>query len=252
MATIAFHGHVVGCYEENDRIVFDLTIADGNVFFFFPPENAPPGQLAKRNKLRSPTYRWIFNPHTPSGSYVTPEIVWDTSGEFSRIDDRYVTARYNHFWQAKVDPTREYDAARCGSPAGGLFNCLAHYTWDQRTEDIYWAGPRATFQEPTFIPRQNGAEGEGWIVALLNHLDVLRNDVAIFDALKVSNGPIATVRLPMKLRLGLHGNFVDHRDIDDWYARREPGGDLGPVKPAATPLPWQREAFKESLERTQL
>ncbi|QKX54962.1 uncharacterized protein TRUGW13939_02052 [Talaromyces rugulosus] len=235
-----FHGHVAGCYEnEEGHVVFDLTVADGNVFFFFPPENQVASDLGTRNQLQSATHRWIFDPKNKPGSRVKPEIVWDTSGEFSRIDDRYVAKKYNQFWQARIDPAREYDAAKCGSPAGGLFNCLGHYSWDGQTEDVLWAGPRATFQEPTFIPKEAGGEGEGWIIALLNHLDVLRNDIVIVDAHNVAAGPVATIRLPFKLRLGLHGNFVDHRDIEEWKRRRAPGGVIGPVKIAETPLSWQ-------------
>ncbi|KAK0389346.1 hypothetical protein NLU13_2921 [Sarocladium strictum] len=246
-STNAFHGHVAGCYEdEQGKVIFDLTVADGNVFFFFPPEDHPVGTVAKRNNLKSPTQRWVFDPKSPSGSWVEPSVTWDTSGEFSRIDDRYVTKKYNHFWQAKIDPTREYDGAKCGSPAGGLFNCLAHYTWDPKSEDVYWAGPRATFQEPSFIPKDDGGEGEGWLIALLNHLDVLRNDVVIFDALNLAKGPVATIHLPMKLRLGLHGNFVDQREIEAWQARRKADGDVGPVKPAENPLPWQMEMLDSS------
>ncbi|KAK6373277.1 transcriptional regulatory protein rco1 [Exophiala oligosperma] len=236
----AFHGHVVGCYEREDgNIVFDLTVADGNIFFFFPPDNQDAGSVAHRNAIQSPTTRWVFDPKTPSGSHVKPNLVWDTSGEFSRMDDRYVGRKYNHFWQAVVDASREYDAKRCGSPAGGLFNCIGHYTWDERIKDVFWAGPRATFQEPAFIPKEGGGEGEGWLIALMNHLDVLRNDIVILDALNIAAGPVATIHLPMKLRLGLHGNFVDQRDIEAWEARRVPGGTVGPVEPAKKPLPWQ-------------
>ena len=158
-----------------------------------------------------------------------------------------MTREYSHFWQLKIDPAREYDAARCGSPAGGLFNCLAHYTWNERTEDIYWAWPKATFQEPAFIPKEEGQEGEGWIIALLNNLDILRNDIVIFNAQSIAAGPVATIHLPMKLRLGLHGNFVDHREIDKWAARRASQGDLGPVKPAKEPLPWQKSSDGEPI-----
>jgi len=250
-ASNAFHGHVAGCYENEDsNIVFDLTVADGNVFFFFPPDTHGDDSLAKRNSLRSETQRWIFDPRSPTNTTVKPSIVWDTSGEFSRIDDRYVTKQYNHFWQARIDPSREYDFEACGPPAGGLFNCVGHYTWDGRTEDVFWAGPRATFQEPTFIPKENGTEGEGWIIALLNHLDVLRNDVVILDAQNIAKGPVATIHLPLKLKLGLHGNFVDHRDIEAWQDRRAPGGEVGPVKAADKPLAWQTKVLEESHSKT--
>lgn len=235
---------MAGCYENEDgHVVCDLTVADGNVFFWFPPEGETP-DLDGRKRLSSPTCRWIFDPKTQSGTRVKPLLEWKTNGEFSRIDDRLVTKKYKHFWQLRVDPTLPYDFAKCGPPAGGLFNCMAHYTWDEDDEtktgkeDIWFAGPTATFQEPAFVPRDGGAEGEGYIIALKNNLDELRNDVVIWDAQKLSAGPLATLHLPFKLRLGIHGNFVDHRDIEAWQERR--AGELGPVKPATEPLPWQQ------------
>lgn len=121
---------------------------------------------------------------------------------------------------------------------------MAHYTWDTSdpdktgTEDVWFAGPTATFQEPVFIPKDGGAEGEGYLAALKNNLDELRNDVVIWDALNLAKGPLATLHLPLRLRLGFHGNFVDERDIEAWRERR--AGDLGPVQPAKEPLPWQK------------
>ncbi|KAJ5463429.1 hypothetical protein N7475_008373 [Penicillium sp. IBT 31633x] len=238
----AFQGHTVSCYETDDgKVVFDLTIADGNVFFFFPPANTPAGTVNQRNKLQNKTTRWVFDPTAPSNSWVEPEQEVETlSGEFSRIDERFMTIRYNHYWQANIDGSRPYDAEKCGSPAGGLFNTLGHFTWDGSIRDTFWAGPRATFQEPTFIPRAGSTqEGDGYIIALLNHLDVLRNDVCIFDAQNVSQGPVAVLHLPFKLRLGLHGNFVETREIEEWRQRRS--SSLGPVKAASAPLPWQEK-----------
>jgi carotenoid cleavage dioxygenase len=262
-------------------VVFDLTVADGNVFFFFPPDEnvTPPDGVAKRNRLSSPTVRWVFDPKAKKSAIrtaeagdadvwvaderVKPSLTWLTNGEFSRIDDRYTTKPYRHFWQAVVDPTKPYDFAKCGPPAGGLFNCLGHYTWSEENyhtsdsaqngtngkseekgkfglEDVYFPGPTMTFQEPTFIPREGGAEGEGYLIALLNHLDELRNDVVIFDAQNLGKGPLTVIHLPLKLKLGLHGNWVDHRDIEAWQARRAESGDVGPVQVATEPLPWQK------------
>ena len=185
--------------------------------------------------------RWVFDPKSLTGTRVKPAKIMSSNGEFSRIDDRFVTKEYNHFWQIGVDVSRFYNAERCGPPVGGLFNVLCHYTWDGKTRDVYWAGPTTTFQEPAFIPKDGGAEGEGYLIALVNHLDVLRNDIMIFDAMDLAAGPVAAIHLPFKLRLGVHGNFVDHRDILQWQERRKEGGELGPLRPAKEPLPWQRE-----------
>ncbi|KAF3763849.1 carotenoid oxygenase [Cryphonectria parasitica EP155] len=246
----AFQGHVAGCYEnEQGNVVVDLTVADGNVFFWWPPDPEPEGNIRQPGKLRSPTTRWILDPKAKTNTRVTPAFTWPTNGEFSRIDDRWVTKKYKHFWLAKVDPTRPYDFPKCGPPAGGLFNCLGHYTWNpdeplaEGKEDVFFAGPTVTFQEPSFIPKDGSSEeGEGYLIALMNHLDVLRNDVAIFDAQNLAQGPLAVLHLPLKLKLGLHGNFVDHRDIEAWQRQRDAEtGQVGPVKIATEPLPWQKD-----------
>jgi hypothetical protein len=82
-------------------------------------------------------------------------------------------------------------------------------------------------------------------MALLNHLDVLRNDILIFDAQNLAQGPLAAIHLPVKLRLGLHGNFVEQKDVDDWAEKRKEGGSLGPARPATEPLPWQKKMRDE-------
>ena len=239
-----FHGHVAGSYEDSDgNIVCDLTVASDNVFFFFPPDTPTPTPttLLQRNKLVSDTYRWIFDPKTPTNTRVQPARVFGINGEFSRIDDRVLTKKYNHFWQCNIDPTRPYDFQKCGPPAGGLFNVIGHYEWDSGKKDTWWAGPTCTFQEPVFVPKEGStAEGEGYLLVLLNHLDVLRNDILIFDAQNLRQGPLAAVHLPVKLRLGLHGNFIEKKEVDAWRERRREGGDVGPAKSAKEALPWQR------------
>jgi carotenoid cleavage dioxygenase-like enzyme len=177
---------------------------------------------------------------------VKPERVFGINGEFSRIDDRVLTKKYNHFWQCNIDPSKPYDFAKCGPPAGGLFNVLGHFEWDTGKKDTYWAGPTMTFQEPVFIPKAGSeVEGEGYLMALLNHLDVLRNDILIFDAQNLAQGPLAVIHLPVKLRLGLHGNFVEQKDIEDWEERRKQGGSVGPAVPAKEPLPWQKKRIEK-------
>ncbi|TLS22845.1 uncharacterized protein PpBr36_06146 [Pyricularia pennisetigena] len=250
----AFHGHVAGAYEDDKgHIVCDLTVADGNVFYWWPPENSSSGPNT-RQKLNADTHRWIFDPDSKSGTCVVPAELYGTNGEFSRIDERFVAKKYRHFWQLQIDSSRPYDMAKCGPPAGGLFNVIGHYDWDAplnqdgtRFKDEYWAGPTCTFQEPVFVPRSHdAAEGEGYVMALVNHLDVLRNDIFIFDALDLAKGPIGACHLPLHIGIGLHGNFVDEADMACWRSAREANGDIAPARPASEPLPWQRELIVQN------
>lgn len=58
----------------------------------------------------------------------------------------------------------------------------------------------------------------------------------VFDAQHLVEGPLAAVHLPFKLRVGLHGNFVDQRDIEAWEERKK----VNPVRPAEGLMDWQK------------
>jgi carotenoid cleavage dioxygenase len=96
-----------------------------------------------------------------------------------------------------------------GKSAGGLvMNTLGHLDHATGKTHAWWAGPTSTLQEPAFIPKGAGSgEGEGWLVAVCNRLAEWRSDLLLFDALRIEEGPLATVKLPLRLRTGLHGNW---------------------------------------------
>jgi carotenoid cleavage dioxygenase len=71
-------------------------------------------------------------------------------------------------------------------------------------------------QEPTFIPKSDKSnEGEGYLVALVNRYDEMRSDLVLLDAQHVDEGPVATIRLPLRLRQGLHGSWVPMDQLKD-------------------------------------
>lgn len=67
----------------------------------------------------------------------------------------------------------------------------------------------------------------------------MRNDIAILNAQNIAQGPVAIIRLPLKFKLGFHGNWVDQREIDTFGKLRAVGEELGPAEAAKSPLPWQ-------------
>ncbi|KAK7415232.1 hypothetical protein QQZ08_012406 [Neonectria magnoliae] len=101
--------------------------------------------------------------------------------------------------------------------------------------------PTSTLEEPCFIPASTttSPEGSGYLVAVIDRLDEMRQDLAIFNAQELSAGRIGLVRLPLRPRRGFHGNFVNHADIKAFAKRQGKGGDLGPAKAVEKPLLWQ-------------
>lgn len=46
------------------------------------------------------------------------------------------------------------------------------------------------------------------MLVLVNRLLENRNDLVVLDAQRIDEGPLATIHLPIRLRSGLHGNWV--------------------------------------------
>ena len=66
-------------------------------------------------------------------------------------------------------------------------------------------------------------------VGRLASVDVYGRLVGLFDALAVDEGPVATVKLPVRLRTGLHGNWHTAEDL----ARKTLPGAGRPTAPLA-------------------
>jgi carotenoid cleavage dioxygenase len=62
--------------------------------------------------------------------------------------------------------------------------------------------------ESVFAPDPGGsAEDDGWLVNAVYDDDRDTTDVVVLDARDVSQGPVATVRLPRRIPFGFHANW---------------------------------------------
>jgi carotenoid cleavage dioxygenase-like enzyme len=200
----AFPGHTINSFEDGGMIHLDLALAEGNLFPWWPDAsgaNPAPGQVTGR--LSRVTIDPRGRDLKAIASVLSPHF-----GEFPHSDSRVVGNPYRYAWVAMIDPQYQYDVARGGPVYNPVFNSLGHldaHTGKMRT---YWGGPTAGFQEPVFVPRDGTApEGEGWVMALVNRHGENRSDLIILDAGNIEAGPVATVRLPVRLKNGLHGNW---------------------------------------------
>ena len=77
-----------------------------------------------------------------------------------------------------------------------------------RRQGRWWVGENAACQEPQFVPRRPGApEGDGWLLCMLTRLGPqgYSSELVILDAERIAEGPLATVRAPLRLRGAIHG-----------------------------------------------
>ncbi len=196
--------HVMNAFQDGTRIHLDLPVSETTSLPFFPELDHPWDPAASTTWLTRVTVDLGSN----TDEIASMEKIGVMPGEFPRIDDRMAGKAYRHGWMITYDFDKQYNGPP--GPFAGVLNSLTHYDHESGEEKSWWCGPDSAFQEPAFIPRsKDAAEGDGWLVALIDNHITNYSDLCIFDALHVEKGPVARAKLPVRLRQGLHGNWVD-------------------------------------------
>lgn len=200
-----FQGHTLNAFDDRGRIFIDMPITSGNIFYFFPQADGtvPPPETLASNMMRLT----IDMNSTANGLDMTPLTQFPC--EFPRSDDRYMGRHYSHGFVIAMDPSKPFNEAQIGPRPFQFFNQLAHINVSTGRIKTWFADEQSCFQEPIFVPKcADAAEGEGYVIALRNRLLEQATDLLILDAQHLDAGPIATVKLPIRLRMSLHGNWV--------------------------------------------
>jgi len=205
-----FASHVLNAWQEGTKIHFLTCEAKNNMFPFFPDVHGAPFNPAE---AASRLTDWTVDLASNGEDFDAVTRLTDTVSEFPRIDDRFAGTKNRYGWGLEMDMQRPVEL-KGGSAGGFLMNCLFLKDLETGAEQHWWCGPVSSLQEPCFIPRSKDApEGDGWIVQVCNRLEEHRSDLLLFNALEIEKGPIATARIPLRLRFGLHGNWATAEEI---------------------------------------
>jgi len=200
-----FPGHTINAFEEGGKVYLDLPIVNDNVFWFFPDAS---GHAPQPETLRTEIVRWCFDLQANSDT-PTATVISNFAGEFPHVDDRYVGRPYRHAFLQGTDPTKPYNPEKAGPIMGFFFNTYMHLDMSTGASQTWWAGDTSSTQEPVFAPKSaTAAEGEGYVLGVVNRRAEHRSDLVILDAQRMDEGPVATVKIPVRLKYGIHGNWV--------------------------------------------
>lgn len=171
--------HFANAYDE----------ADGSVTIDYV-EHAYPAGLAHSDVVNRPTLKRARC--DPAKGSIKRTQVSERSGiELPRVDDRLLTRR--HHTVAGVGRADADD---------GVVESVWFY--DVATErDVAWSSGVA-IGEPIYIP---GERHDYW-GAIGTDPDDLRSRFYLLDAASPADGPIATIDLPIRVPVGLHGNWM--------------------------------------------
>lgn len=186
-------GHMMNAVTEGNTVHLDLCLYEGNCFDFFPSRDGSPFKPAPPLLTRI-----SFNLGTEQ---LTLRRLMGSACEMPKIDDRWMGRPYRYGFVICRPPD-----AVAGAVGLGAIGCFDHHTGALST----WSpGPDSGVQEPVFVPRDpTAAEGDGYLLVLVNRLSQLRSDLVVLDAQRLGEGPVATVRMPTRVRATFHGMWV--------------------------------------------
>lgn len=190
--------------------------AHDRFFPFFPAVDG-------RNPEQEPVVDFVqyeIDPTQFSGSNVSePRIILDIHNEFPRIDERYMSEKYNVvlvyvFFPGHNDSSKNIFA---------VLNAVAMTNTKTGQQKFYWPGENCYCQVPVFVPRhQYAPECNGWIMFVVERGDVNASHLVFLDTTEDVTIPIAVADLPLRLRPQIHGNWVDASELNEKPLVREP------------------------------
>ena len=193
-----FAAHNMNAFSEGGKVHLDCDLQRTGWQMFPNHDGAPHDPAGGVSHLS----RITFDLDDDATGYRVTSLVPEGVGVgMSRSDDRYQGMPYRHGYFLYRSP---------GEIAGGAQQrSVAHVDHETGTLQVWQPGPDSSAHEPCFVPRAADApEGDGYLMACVNRYAEHRSDLVILDALRVDGPPVATVKLPIRVRLTFHGSWV--------------------------------------------
>jgi carotenoid cleavage dioxygenase len=183
-------GHMLNAHRDGSRIHLDVCLYEGNCFPFFP---TPAGEVT------APVPPFLTRLTVDIASrdgHIEKRRLLANVCEMPRTDDRYQGVHYRHGYVI---------CNRAGDGSSGI----GHVDVQTGALDLWLPGPGDSVQEAQFVPRSaDSAEGDGWLLVPVSRVSKMRSDLVILEARNLAAGPVATLKIPVRVRSTFHGTWV--------------------------------------------
>jgi carotenoid cleavage dioxygenase-like enzyme len=209
--TNRFASHIMNAHDDGRFVYIDTPVGAKSAFPWFPDIAGAPFDPRQASAQLS---RWTIDtsaePDQGDGTTsFTQRQLTDCSGEFPRTDDRWATKEYRFGVMNLVDVPGE-------DPGDGLpgFRWLASIDPTTGAIRTRFAGRDSTVQEAIFVPPGvDSPNGEGYVMQLVDRHATGTTDLLILDAQHIDAEPVATLKIPIRMPGGLHGNWVNNEQL---------------------------------------
>ena len=196
--------HWVNAFEDDDEIVVDgffqgCPEPDG------PVEQGPADRMFRflaADALETRLHRWRMDLVTGA---TKEEDLSDRCSEFGMINGRHRGRRYRHTY------------ATIPEPGWFLMRGIVHHDTVTGQADQYRFPSGVFCSETAMAPRVGSRdETDGYLVTLTTDTVNDRSDCVVFDASRLSEGPVASIRLPERISSGTHSFWAPASDLPAW------------------------------------
>lgn len=177
--------HTANAHDVDDTVVLDYVEWDN-------PTLIVPGATGRSHLARAAL--------DPAAGTVRREQLDDTCIEFARIDDRLI---------GRAQPVSAFGVMTGRPhPHSGCHDGLAWH--DTRTGSVVqWRPDDRAVGEPVFAPDpRSDAPDRGWWITFTTRFSTGTSSMVVIPAADPAAGPVAEIRMPVRVPLGLHGSWL--------------------------------------------
>lgn len=205
--------HMMNAWEDADGLLhFDQCLSNTNAFAFI---REPSGIHMQPWEIQGGLTRWTVDPRGAAGDVA--ESVIGPPGDFPVIPAAKQGRRYSTGFMLTMNPDRQGPPV-FGGPVLAMFDMLVRLDgMDTPTPQITQALPMQPgwcYNEPLHVP---SAEHEGWLITFVDHQtgeNTFEHFAWILEAGAIGKGPVASIRIPTRLRPQVHGWWVSQAQLD--------------------------------------
>ncbi|WP_068053444.1 carotenoid oxygenase family protein [Nocardia xishanensis] len=187
-------GHTVNAFDTGRGIVVDVVVH--------------PREMDLRNigASRPVLERWTVD---EKAGIVRQLRLHDRPQDFPRVNGRFAQRPYRYGYSVATElytmPTGPQDTR----PAHGFSSALLKHDLELGTTEVHDFGRHGAVGEAAFVPAQSPtAEDDGYLMAFAHNPERGAADLVILNAQDIAAPPIARIHLPVRVPLGLHGNWI--------------------------------------------
>jgi carotenoid cleavage dioxygenase-like enzyme len=191
--------HFMNAHTDGHLVHMDFGVSNVNVFPFIQKAS---GIDVPPHMARSALVRWTFDLSKPGDAW--EETPLGPPGDMPRVALKDHMIDYGVAYYERFDPAN--GPPLIAGPVGAGFNTVSRIEIGSgRLRD--YSQPGATFQEAIHIP-SNLSGHEGWLAFVADLHERSLSEVILLEAAKPDSGAVARIRMPLRLRNQVHGNWV--------------------------------------------